>query len=66
MTEYVCARHGEIETAVIDMHKLLMAAQIADGSPSCMPKALPMRKQVCARCLAALIDDHFAPLRVKG
>lgn len=64
MTKYHCPRHGDIGGDVLDTHALFGAAWKPNTAVSAA--ALPKQKHVCARCVAALIDDHFAPVRERG
>lgn len=69
MTDYTCPAHGDIGTDVLNTQKLFdllhHTQHIGDGHTHISTSAYPKQELICARCLKALIDDQFAPVREK-
>lgn len=64
MTSYVCSKHGDIGRDVLDTERMFDALT-PDGNHILSQAAYPKQQFICARCLKALIDDQFAPVREK-
>lgn len=67
MTSYVCSKHGDIGDDVLDTGALFDSIHFpAMRGDRLSDAAYPKQKFICARCVKQLIDDQFAPVRVKG